>query len=446
MDIAAQEQEVLLKIYIGQNIRKEGILQSELYGQEQIQSLRSKKLIRENHWYLYQFLTTNEGSEFGSKLVIERIKDKEEELQNKLRDIPQRALSFFIKRHISKKLVFSIEKPRWSNLWEDHILADNRIWILWDRLLSALEALGLCVKTYNYVATRGGELRDLCYVISYEVQEFLTKLRAPSDFTQKQEEILRLYPVLLSASRILTTDDLGYARQEYYELLKYHSVAEEQIAGIVNDMNKIKITSEYRGLLSESKPFDIIDQNRFQIYLDKNIIEPAVNMLLEMGGEFKEYAIKEEMPNLSEVKIELGFLEPGELGAFYISVSGLERQLREFIKEKLGKGWIKRIENDLPNVVRGWEEKTKKDEKWGIEPEKDLMNYADLGDYIEIIKKFNRMFFDGDDDLGDIITHLRIWYNHGRNPIMHARTVNKQKFFTTKSAIEFLQEWMHGER
>lgn len=302
MEMSAQDQKILLKIYIGQNIRKEGILQSELYGQEQIQSLLSKNLIKENHWHLNQFLTTDEGSELGSKLVLERIKDKEEDLQNKLRDIPQRALSFFVKRHISKKLVFSTEKPRWSNLWEDHILADSRIWVLWDRLLSALEALGLCVKTYNYVSTRGGELRDLCYVLSSEVQEFLIKLHVPSDFTEKQEEILRLYPVLLSACRILTTDDLDYARQEYYELLKYHSVGEEQIAGIVNDMSEKKIASEYRGLLSESKPFDIIDQNRFKIYLEKNLIEHAVNILLEIGGEFKEYAIKEDIPSLSEVE------------------------------------------------------------------------------------------------------------------------------------------------
>jgi len=101
--VRTRNQEVLLKIYIGQNIRKEGILQSELYGQEQIQRLLSRSLIRENHWHLAQFLTTDEGSELGRTLVLERIKDKEEELQNKFRDIPQRALSLRARAHLLTK-------------------------------------------------------------------------------------------------------------------------------------------------------------------------------------------------------------------------------------------------------------------------------------------------------------------------------------------------------
>ena len=121
---------------------------------------------------------------------------------------------------------------------------------------------------------------------------------------------------------------------------------------------------------------------------------------------------------------------------------GLERRLRYFIKEKLGKGWMKRVENDLPNIPNNWEEKKRRDERWGLESEKDLMNYADLGDYIQVIKKYDRVFTDGEDDLGAIITHLQIWYNHGRNPVMHARTVNRQKYYTTLSAIDFLCEWM----
>lgn len=145
----------------------------------------------------------------------------------------------------------------------------------------------------------------------------------------------------------------------------------------------------------------------------------------------------------TEVKMEHGFLDSGELGNFYILISDFERQLREVIKEKLGKGWIKRIENDLPNILKNWDEKRRKDTRWGIESEKDLINYSDLGDYIEILKKYKRMFSLGDDDMGDIIAHLKIWYNHGRNPIMHARTINKQKYFTSKSAIDFLYEWMN---
>jgi len=442
-DISSNAQEVLLRVYVGQNIRGAGILQSEIKEKEQVEILLSEGLIKENHWYMYQFLTTDEGSDFGKTLVKKRIEEKENQLQTKLQDIPKKVLGFFVRRYVSKERVFSTQKPRFSNLWEDRILSDGRIWILWDKFLKSLESIGLCVKTYNYVSTRGGELRDLCSVISPEIQEFLINRYPIPDFTPNQEDALKLYPILMSANTILTTEDIDYARQRYYELLINYSATESQLAGIINDMNKKRITSEYRGLLSEKKPFDIINSSRFQIYLDKNIIEPAINILFEKVSEIKEYIIEEMIPSLSEVKSELGILDTKELGNFYILVSSLERDLREFIKKKLGKGWFKSIGKDLPTIIKNWDEKRKRDERWGIESDKDLMKYADLGDYIQIMKKFKRMFADGDEDLGDTITHLKIWYNQGRNPIMHSRTVNKQKYFTTKSAIEFLKQWMN---
>ena len=89
-----------------------------------------------------------------------------------------------------------------------------------------------------------------------------------------------------------------------------------------------------------------------------------------------------------------------------------------------------------------WEGLKVRDEKWGIEPEKDLINYANCEDYIRIIRKFKKIFTDNDEDLAIIMSQLRIWYTQGRNPLMHCRTVNMQKFLTTKSAIEYLQQWM----
>ena len=80
----------------------------------------------------------------------------------------------------------------------------------------------------------------------------------------------------------------------------------------------------------------------------------------------------------------------------------------------------------------------------GIDIEDDLLNYADLEDYIEMIKKFNRIFVDTDRQLSNAITYLEIWYKYGRNPLMHSRTVTRQKYETTKSAIDFLRKWMTG--
>lgn len=443
INLPSETEDVLLKVYTGQNIRQEGILQSEIKEKEQIQDLLSKGLIRKNHWFLPQFLTTKEGSLIGTNLIKKRIKERKDELRSKLGEVPKKALGFVIKRYLSKKLDFSTQKPLWSIKWEDRVLCDDRIWKLSSIIFKSLESVGLCVSTHYYVSTRGGETRDLRYVISPETQDFLVGTYVSHDFTQNQEETLRLYPFLTFASRIVSSDDIEYVRQQFYDSLKSYSVTENQVAGIINEMHKRGIASEYRGLLSENKPFDVLDPSRFKIYLDKFLIEQAVNLLLERIDEIKQYFVELKIPPLSEVKAELGILDQNELGDFYILVSNFERQLRQFIKDKLGQGWKKIIRNEFPDILEKWNERERKDKRWGIEPEKELLNYADLEDYAQIVKKHKKMFADNDEDLGDILANLKMWYNHGRNPLMHSRTVDRQKYFTTKSAINFLKQWMN---
>jgi hypothetical protein len=440
---------VLLKIYIGQNIRDEGILQSEIGKIPEVQELLSKKLIREGRWHLDQFLTTEEGSLLASEMVKEKLAANRTSLLKRIKvTVPDRVTNFFVRRYMLENLAFPAEKEYFDSrttypgMWEDTLMADGRIWILWNVFFESLISFELCVKTLDYVSTRGGETRFYHYVISPEVKDLLVSEFQGTDFSSDEEKALKLYPFLLSVRRILAWDDIDQVRQRYYESLRYSEVTEEQVAGIVNEMSNQRITSEYRGLLSEWKPFDITNPTSYLIYLSRNIIEPALKILLEGKGTIKEYHAEEKIPSLPEVKSISGILDDEDIGDFYVMVSSLERQIRDFIKEKLGKGWEKRVENDLPNVYENWVKNSDKDKSWGIDPEKELINYADLGDYIAIVRQYSRAFSSNDENLGDIITHLKIWYNQGRNPIMHSRTVNKQKFYTTKSAIDFLSEWM----
>lgn len=398
-------------------------------------------------------MTTDKGNIVASKIVNEKIKTVKDNLLEKIRvAIPGPVLRFFTKRYVLENLAFSAEKEyfdtrnHYPGLWEDAIVADGRIWILWNEFFRSLMSFELCVKAHDYVSTRGGETRFYHYVISPEIRNFIVSEFGTLDFAPEEEKTLNLYPFLLAAKRILASDDVEQVRQRYYELLKSSEVTEDQVAGIVKEMNKVKITSEYRGLLSEWKPFDIMNPTSYWIYLARSIIEPAVNMLLEGKGTIKEYHAEEKMPTLLEAKSISGIIDDKELGDFYVMVSSLERQIRDFIKEKLGKGWEKRVKNDIPEVYESWIQKSNKDKAWGVDPEKELINYSDLGDYISIVKCYSRTFSTNEEDLGDIITHLKIWYNQGRNPIMHSRTVNKQKFYTTKSAVDFLSEWMRKRR
>lgn len=451
MDIALSDsdQDTLLTVYIGQNISKAGILQSEIEAlgmKEQTQTLLSEGLIRENHWYLDQFLTTKKGGNIARVLLNQRIEEVGKQLETELECLPKKALGFFVDRFISKGLTFRTHRPSsgelWENRWEDRILADGRIWILWKKLFEILASMGLCVETHSYVSTRGGELRDSRFVISYEVQDHLAGRYSIPVFNVNQVESLKLYPVLMSSSSIPDSEDLDDLRERYYGLLTRHSVNENKIAGIVDAMKEEQITSRYRGLLSKNKPFDIVDGPRFIIYLSQNLIEPAFDVLL--GGEerIKDFSSNREFENLQEVASRLDFLDHRLTADFYIEVSSLERELRTFIQRKLDRNWLRRIENDIPRVVQNWKEKEEKDKGWGIDPEKDLMNYSDLGDYRKILRKYKKLFSDNDQDLGNIESHLLDWYNYGRNPIMHARTVDPKKYYGAKAAIDFLRGWM----
>jgi hypothetical protein len=446
MESSQEAEKTLLRIYIGQNIRPEGILQSEVSGLAEAQKLLSEGFINENHFYKYSlFLTSEKGSLLGSEIAKKKI--QESKVKEKTAIIPQKVLGFFNKRFVSRGLSLRTEKEYFdvflnTDSWENSILCNDRIFFLWKNYFETLISLDLCVKTLYYVSSRGGDVRGYFYVICPEVQSFLADELATQDFTSNEENTLRLYTLLRSARRILRINEVEQVRQQFYDMFRSSDLTEDQVAAIVNEMTKQKITSEYRGLLSELKPFDINNQTSYEIFLSNTIIDPALKILLEGKGRIKEFRTVSKMPTLLEVKSESGILDGDEIGEFYLLVSNIERQIREFLKEKLGKGWEDRIKSELPAIYANWLDKKDKDSNWGIDAEKELINYSDLGDYLSIVKQYSRLFGDGNEDLGNILTYLKIWYNYGRNPLMHSRTVNRQKFYTTKSAVDFLSTWI----
>lgn len=281
--------DTLLKIYIGQHIRESGILQFEFKEErEQIKKLLQEVLITENRWYsLALYITTEKGTIVAKEILRERIKENDKRLQVMLEQIPEKVLGFFIKRFVSNNLSFAAEGPlsvtSYDEKWENHILADGRVWVLWEKFFDSLVSIGLCVEAHSYVSTRGGETRELNYVLSPEIKEYLlSKYSHLTDFSKEEENSLKIFSALLSDWYLFSTShsDINNARKKLYESLRYHLVSEELIAKIINDMSKHKITSEYRGFLSESKPFDILDENRYLIYLKENLIKPATDDLL----------------------------------------------------------------------------------------------------------------------------------------------------------------------
>ena len=135
-----------------------------------------------------------------------------------------------------------------------------------------------------------------------------------------------------------------------------------------------------------------------------------------------------------------------DYGRFYKLIRDFEQEVRSFITEMLGKSWIKRLENDVPAIVRRWKERRDGDIKWGIDPEENLINYANLTDYIQIIERYRKTFSESDRDLGLVKAHFDIFAMKGRNPVMHCRDLSYEGYYSAKGAEKFLRKWIERIR
>ncbi len=78
-------------------------------------------------------------------------------------------------------------------------------------------------------------------------------------------------------------------RERFYSLYKSSRLSEGQVAAIIGEMSKRRITSEFQGFLSECKPFTILNPTMYDIYLEKEIIDAATTNLLKGIGTIKNY-------------------------------------------------------------------------------------------------------------------------------------------------------------
>jgi hypothetical protein len=104
MELSPEAEKVLLRIYLGQNIRDEGILQFEIPNRIEAQKLLSLGFLKENHWHLDQFLTTGKGSLLASDIVKRKIEENRGKLREKVKTIPNKVLGFFNRRYVSENL------------------------------------------------------------------------------------------------------------------------------------------------------------------------------------------------------------------------------------------------------------------------------------------------------------------------------------------------------
>jgi len=178
-------------------------------------------------------------------------------------------------------------------------------------------------------------------------------------------------------------------------------------------------------------------------YLGKGLYKINENFILEKPVEKIE--VETVIVKTTDIITDSSpmIINPDDLGEFYILISNFEKELREIIKLKLGKGIYKRLKNELPDVLNDWEERKNNDKYWGIQHELDLINYALLTDYMMIIRKYKNIFtIGGDEELNTVLHQLKQFATYGRNPLMHCRTLSLQKYYTTISSVNYLKEWI----
>ena len=188
-------------IYIGQNIRNEGILQDDekiIKDKEITDLLLNNNIILSKKWYsLNLFILTNFGIEIGEILIKETLEKNKGRIKKDLEKHHQLLIGFLVHNYFSEDLSFYLDDgvELWD--WRDLILRDSRIKREVKKIFNNLINLNLCVITHDYVSTRRGEKRGRRYVISAEIRKFLLDLY-PLDGLSSDDKInCKLADILL---------------------------------------------------------------------------------------------------------------------------------------------------------------------------------------------------------------------------------------------------------
>ena len=145
---------------------------------------------------------------------------------------------------------------------------------------------------------------------------------------------MKIYYFLKEIKRVLYSKDLELIRERFYNELNKLDLNESSVKQVVDSMSELGITSKYYGLLSDSKPFEIKSESKYDIYLDEKLFNPICSSLLDKKEEIIN--IKVTPTKLSKIKEKLGILSDKERYDLYLQIGLVELELREFIKEGLG--------------------------------------------------------------------------------------------------------------
>ena len=175
-NLTKEEKEILKEIYIGQNIRLEGIRKKH-FNQEQLLTIKNlittHKLVSEGNFYGTDVIkTTEKGESLGKEIIQEIINKTKELLLKELKKIPEPVLEFLFFDY--PQLIYEIRGERnYFTSWKGFLINNEKINGNVNKLSDILSECNLEVKTHYYVSTRGGETRNLHIIFPGELKDFL---------------------------------------------------------------------------------------------------------------------------------------------------------------------------------------------------------------------------------------------------------------------------------
>lgn len=445
-----EENDLLLKIYIGQEINfSKGILyifKGRLCFSEEenkvVESLVSKRLVKIVYPYTIRairtLLTTREGKK-KSKQLIHQILDNDSGLLEELYVIPQKVLGFLL-----VNLDYSIfEKSRheWIRDWKDLILQKSPIFVFSIEFCKILQKHKLAVLTNDYASSKGGRIDPEKYVIPNEVKEYLArKLKLiPFDYEEINRSIF-FYTMYKIKEDILPIKSDAKRRNSLWNLLRVLPFDEDVIKSFIDEFKDEKITTEYSGIDNEQFLFDILDESRFNVKLSK-LLDDFVSELIR--GRRREPVIPiEKAAQPFKLHSELfALIGNFEIGLRNYIVNEMQAVFKEDNREwyKQLKG-VKLLGNQSPfkTIYDKLESRRNEDIKNKILPEDELIYYADITDYKEIILNNWRIFanrFSRIHLTKEKFEHGMNELNKLRRKVMHLRDIRPYEAKTLKLYI-----------
>jgi len=399
-----EQNDLLLKIYIGQEINfSRGILY-DFRGRlrlsekenEVIESLVDKKLVRIVYPYsirsIRTLVTTRDGKRKSKKLV-QKILDSDSRLLDELYAIPLKVLGFLLINLNSN--IFEKTRSRWIRDWKDFILYKSQMFDFSIQFCQTLQKHKLAVLTNDYVSSKGGRIDPEKYVIPQEVKDHLTKnlKLTPFDYEEINRSIL-FYTVYKIKDDILPMKSEARRRDRFWNLLRVLPFDESAIKSLIHRFKNEEITTEYSEIANEQFLFEILDESRFDVKLGK-LVQDFVSELIR--GRKREPAISiEKVAQPFKLHSELFAL----IGDFEIRFRNyLLNEMQVVFKEDKREWYnqlkeIKLVGSQSPfkTIYDKLESRRNEDLKNKILPEDELIYYADITDYKDIILKNWRIF------------------------------------------------------